>query len=553
MVDPTLLKKTRLHITPFNSGLFDACIPPSLQPAVSNISFHAVPTFPGGYGYLDLPEMEAQKLKKKLNGSTLKGKKVRVQEAKPDRRRKLAEETQGEETNDKAESKARKKPKSEKGVDQLQPGVELPADRRVQRGWTEVPTERRSKAKNEKESEGKSKKPKKEPSKYTREPELLFRTTLPVNAPLKITQANKEPTAKKGKSSDGGQVVVHEFGKTKKHAGFLKSNNAPQNAQPVSEYVEGRGWVNAEGKVVEPERAGKRQLRETARPAETALLVKSAKSVPPGKAAVTKPAKQAVVQDDISSDENTSSESESSLEVSSTAESDSDSDSDSNSNSEAMPEKGKPASPIYGSVTAAPAPSVATNEVLSKEPHPLETLFKRPKTPVVSNKPNPLAPLDTSFSFFGPDGAEVGADGNTQVSHPTLTPFTEQDLEWRGQRSAAPTPDTAAIGKKFSFSAKGGTADDTDEEDSDGAGAGAENISGNLADDAAIANGEVNRVVRNVDATINGGTDGQPQSEFAMWFWENRGNVNRAWKKRRREAMKAKRQRENRKIGRRIV
>lgn len=39
------------------------------------------------------------------------------------------------------------------------------------------------------------------------------------------------------------------------------------------------------------------------------------------------------------------------------------------------------------------------------------------------------------------------------------------------------------------------------------------------------------------------------ESEFAKWFWENRGDNNRAWKRRRREAVKEKRQRENRQRG----
>ncbi|KAK3059376.1 hypothetical protein LTS18_011017, partial [Coniosporium uncinatum] len=120
-------------------------------------------------------------------------------------------------------------------------------------------------------------------------------------------------------------------------------------------------------------------------------------------------------------------------------------------------------------------------------------------------------------------------------------------------RSAAPTPDTAAIGKKFSFSAVGGTEDDIDEEDEDNAGAGTVTVPDTIADDAVISDGKVNTLVKDDGATVNDAAEEPPQSEFAKWFWENRGDVNRAWKKRRREAMKAKRQRENRKIGRRIV
>jgi hypothetical protein len=39
------------------------------------------------------------------------------------------------------------------------------------------------------------------------------------------------------------------------------------------------------------------------------------------------------------------------------------------------------------------------------------------------------------------------------------------------------------------------------------------------------------------------------ETEFTKWFWENRGDNNRAWKKRRRDAAKEQRQRDNRKKG----
>ena len=43
------------------------------------------------------------------------------------------------------------------------------------------------------------------------------------------------------------------------------------------------------------------------------------------------------------------------------------------------------------------------------------------------------------------------------------------------------------------------------------------------------------------------------ESEFRKWFYENRGDLNRAWKKRRREEKKILRQRENRRLSRRIA
>jgi len=50
---------------------------PRLLDSVSNVSYHTLQTFPeNSYGYLDIPTMEAEKIKKKLNGAILKGKKI---------------------------------------------------------------------------------------------------------------------------------------------------------------------------------------------------------------------------------------------------------------------------------------------------------------------------------------------------------------------------------------------------------------------------------------------------------------------------------------------
>ena len=43
------------------------------------------------------------------------------------------------------------------------------------------------------------------------------------------------------------------------------------------------------------------------------------------------------------------------------------------------------------------------------------------------------------------------------------------------------------------------------------------------------------------------------ESTFRKWFYEHRGDNNRAWKKKRREAKKVQRQRENRRATRRVV
>src|SRR6478752_3045535 len=84
----------RLHITPFTPALCKVYLAPSLLPLAQNISYHTLETFPDkGFGYVDLPAMEAQKLKKKLNGLTLKGSKVKIEEAKSEKRKAIMEES----------------------------------------------------------------------------------------------------------------------------------------------------------------------------------------------------------------------------------------------------------------------------------------------------------------------------------------------------------------------------------------------------------------------------------------------------------------------------
>jgi hypothetical protein len=90
-------KNVRLHITPLKPELLKVYLAPSVLPLAKNISYHIVETFPEkGYGYLELPEVEAKKLKNKLNGLTLKGSKVRIEMAKPEKR-KVREEGEAEE------------------------------------------------------------------------------------------------------------------------------------------------------------------------------------------------------------------------------------------------------------------------------------------------------------------------------------------------------------------------------------------------------------------------------------------------------------------------
>ena len=164
-------------------------------------------------------------------------------------------------------------------------------------------------------------------------------------------------------------------------------------------------------------------------------------------------------------------------------------------------------SPVEGPQPTLPA---ATNEV-----HPLEALFKRPNNAASHTPKKPNLEVSTSFRFFDPDVDE----GESQALLIPQTPFTQQDIRQRRQRSAAPTPDTAAPGKTFG-DVWAGTSDVSDRDDDD------------EDEDAAAGKTEDSKKEK-------------LESEFSKWFWEHRGETNRAWKRRRREAAKDKRQKDN--------
>ncbi len=579
---PDLSERIRLHITPLNPTLLKAILPPALLPSATNITYHTVQTFPEkGYGYVELPTMEAQKLKKKLNGSILKGTKVRIEDARPEKRKAgdPAAEEVGEEQAAK-EVKRRKKAKREEGV---LPGFELPEGRKVRRGWTEPGEQVKGKKSRASESKDKAKKQKVEVSKYSREPEMLFKTVVPANK-AEVKPEKKEKSKEKEKSKDEAKkprlgkksVTVHELSKTMKYATFLKDSPVPKDGKMVAEYVEGKGWTDAQGNVVEPE-SGRRSKRKRHTVTDGATKVPVAKtkaskqptnnSAEPesdeaeGKAVENKkehvfqngpmeepikdspetkearrqtvkeveaPQKFADHDDEEDSDDGSSVISTSSSDVSSTS-SESDSQPPSAYDGEEADEAETP--PALATPTGK-----ANDTTPQREVHPLEALFKT-KTPGSSGAPRP-APINTSFTFFDEDAGEKDED-STAANQPT-TPFTRRDLDYRGLRSAAPTPDTAAIGLKFKVPWKD---DDEEDEEHDSE----EGTSMVDADANSTPLGNKKGEIKTAD------DEEMPESDFAKWFWEHRGETNRAWKRRRREVLKAKRQRENRKMGSRLV
>jgi len=527
-------ERIRLHISPLTPDLLPTILAPSSLSTASNLSFHSLQTFPErNYGYLELPAMEAAKIKKKLNGSILKGSKLKIEEARPEKKMKRPAEDDNEEAG--AAKRARKVAKKQKREAGVLPGFELPKERKVRRGWTEPAAS--SKGGKGKEvakgvKEKKSKKSKVTVSQFSNEPELLFRTKVPPNAANFAKTGKGEP--KPGKSDR--EVVVHEFSNTMKHASFLRDKQASSGKKTTSDFVEGKGWIDEDGNVIEAPPKEKRP----------------AKKLVPQVAVITKGAKRDRASSSVASDETSSSGSSSASEddsdkseaedtavppepahLTSTGKVHDENILRSNSvngsedESDATSSSGSSSSSDSDEETNLPTVNVPSPQATSTEVHPLEALFKKPKIASLDTPRKPNLEVKTSFSFFG---SEDKSDEQTSRLMPQ-TPFTQHDLQYRSIRSAAPTPDTAAPNKTV-FGNLWGREDDIEESGEDGEGVGADTP---LADEAAAKAGE---------------TDGKPaESEFSKWFWEHRGETNRAWKKRKREAAKEKRQQDNKRKG----
>ncbi|KAF2024757.1 hypothetical protein EK21DRAFT_93814 [Setomelanomma holmii] len=545
-------KIVRLHVTPLKPDLLKVYLAPSVLPLAKKVSYHTVETFPEkSYGYLELPESEAQKLKKKLNGTTLRGAKVRIEMAKTEKRKALAEADAAKDKEEAERPSKRVKKERRKKEQGVLEGAELENDRKVKRGWTEPPSKSK---KDRKEKKGKDEEHKHEQkkSKYTKEPEMLFKAKLTPVAATEVARKEKRSDKKEKKEkkrSKAKEVVVHEFEKNTKTPSFLKETKVSTEKKPAVEYVNGQGWVDEDGNVVEPETGkakNRRVLELVDKPADPEKIdgftpktsSKSVTKAPKKKVKVTPPPE--------SEDEDDSSVvSSSSEDVSSDSEAES-------SDAESTPSTPVPA--VNGTNESADIQPAASAE---KEVHPLEALFKRPKPtpgPLSISTPKKLTPITTSFSFFDADAENMEVDQVGQpVDNGPVTPYTERDIEWRGLRSAAPTPDTAAIGRRFSFDWRKGSQEADGDEDEDMEDPEAEqqlskNTKANAVKSKLAGVAEENGEDVDAGEAMEAGAEEKPESEFRKWFWENRGDLNRAWKKRRRDALKAKRHTENKKM-----
>jgi hypothetical protein len=525
----------RLHVTPLDNELLKVILSSTLLPKARNISYHTIETFPEKrYGFLELPNEDADKLRKKLNGAVLKGVKIRIERARPSgvpaplAEAAMAKEKIRKQTAEGAAPLEDKKKKRKHGAEEIS-GVVLEDGRKVKRGWTSAddPKEKRSKKGKEKRDKEKRKQAK---SKYTDHAECLVKTVLPANA-IPVNDTDPSNPTKKKKKSKSREVVVHEFEKTTKFPTFLKEGPPTSRSGTPLEFVDGKGWVDEQGNVVETVKT---------RPPRSAKVLLSSRS-----------ATQRLESDPHEERTTSSSDDEPPREreqenAGLASESDSGSASSEpeaspNASPDASPEPSSPSSPLKpeslrprssGSVKSL---SVTIPPATPNEPkvHPLEALYKRPKQ---QEGESPEAATGTQgFSFFaGSSEGSAGKEGDCSevgeaFAHQVpLTPFTRHDLELRGVRSAAPTPDTAHPSHRFiPWDPEDDIRDQNDDE---------------LADE----NSEEDEPAAPNSAAAHGeDKDARTTSDFQKWFWENRGELNRSWKRRRKLAGKEKRYREN--------
>lgn len=295
-----------------------------------------------------------------------------------------------------------------------------------------------------------------------------------------------------------------------KQPSFLREAERISASASTQQYVDGKGWVDQAGNIKEGARADN-PIRKAAAKEEVNVSThdeatsSSGRSSEDGGSLVGSHSSDESGSIDATSVEGT--------EDSETARSETD------KMDRRLPTPNTEDTSSSGSSTESSEVEERDSSTLEPQVHPLEALFKRPKAKSGDVPTKPSLEVSTTFSFFEPD---------TEAAVPQ-TPFSRQELASRNIRSAAPPPDSASADRTFSW-------------DSD-------SPSRHIPPrDELYRDEEVKSTNRDENHTNPG--DGIEESEFAAWFWENRGDNNRAWKRRRREAAKEKRQRENRKQGR---
>ncbi|KAG6153188.1 hypothetical protein E4U37_003156 [Claviceps purpurea] len=580
---------TRLHITPLDQDLLKVVLPASVLPQARNISLHTLETFPEKrYGYVDLPEADAEKLRKRLNGTTFKGVKMRIEKARPmpvqepeDAEAAAAADARKDRKKRKAEEARDGKSKRRRDLNVVE-GVLL-KDRKVKRGWTESTDSKvrskRSKDKHADKDKDKEKhKTKRLKSKYTDQDECLLKTRLPPNVAANLPASEAHKKKKTKNKSLARQITVHEFERATTFPSFLKHVVPERTGKEPVEFVQGKGWVDEDGALVEAvqckdrredvrggskkrkEKKGKKQKEEIVESDsdeeddtsssgtssdededddEDRDADMSVADTPPTDSAIASPQKETrplrkdpVLKSTRPSSSSSSSSSSASSSASSTSDDDDDDDDDDDT-PEDQPQSQQEQEQEQGQEHQT---NLTLDIPTTKTPHPLEALYKRETTTTTAATTTP-AQAPTPFSFFAHDPEESpnSPEPHTAPAPAPTTPYTRQDLEYRNLRSAAPTPDTANPARRRAFWApldhdqEEDYEEDYNEEDQDeeeGMGEG----DGEGDGEGGAGKGDAQR-----------GEAG----DFQSWFWQNRRDLNQAWMNRRKTAAKERRHREN--------
>lgn len=575
----------RLYISPFNPAVLDSILAPPTRVLARNLSFHSIDTYPEkNYGYLELPIIEAQTLRRKLNGSFVKGMKLRVEDARPDKKKRKAFESVAEAQQEASlqsnipphgakEVRARKRPRQDKHAEGVLSAVELSGDRQVKRGWVQnAAEENRKKSKKTRDAEGKEK-----PDRS----QMIFRTNLPPTIASANISKNKQATKTGKHHKKSRSAEVKEFTRTTKYPTFLKSMQPSANTRTTSVYIDGKGWMDEDGNVIEAATTGKERKYQshvdTPSPSavpmrEDSALVVDGNTLPVGS------------ENHDSEGIEQSEDARSSLSGTtghSGAINTGDTGSYQTSPSQYTIANKQPVAGDLPSLSPTEETSISATIVPPKAIHPLEALFKRPNPALSQNSASSMttlsrpnvrpAPIVTSFSFFDTtsnndlnvakedvdaEEDEENADAHGAFANPPQTPFTRRDLEARGQRSAAPTPDTAAVDKRLRVPWLSSGVDEDDGVDDNDYATGNQHRSfvqheHDEEDNSFDLDPKPSSQTEPVTASPGEGpTASGEQTEFEKQFWANRGEYNRAWKARKREARKEARQAENRRVSR---
>ncbi|KAF3926927.1 hypothetical protein ABW20_dc0106468 [Dactylellina cionopaga] len=523
----------RLHITPLTAESAKAIVPAK---HLATASFHAIDTFPErSYGFVTVPRADAETLRRKYNGTVFRGVKMSVEEARPS---KMA--TPSSDSEESAKSKREKSPRSDKSKreDGVLPGFEIPEGRQVKRGWTKDINQKGGKSKIKA---------------LNTTSECLFKTILPpvIASELKKTEFGEEkPSKKKAKGKTvKDQVVVHEFKHSTKFPSFLKMNSLPTDSTGKSaEFVDGTGWVNEAGEVIEGAPAKRRRLsvdEETSSneaqespsseegdkinneqemmDAPTHESASSEASVSDSSSA-TSESESGSENESVDSETNASesaaeengSDTESSNEASSGVSESSSSDSDSSSDSESEPNTEKePAEPTSSKSTplSEPIPKKVSSNFAN-----LTNIFK-PKLLLKTES-------TSQFKFF--EGDLSNEDDETEEEN--------QDEEAASKQTKLKAKTGAGSGMaSWAGTKKTFDNDDGDEEEEE------EEV---VKDAAPEKSNKVKR--KRAESEDEDETEGS-LSVDQVWekvFFENRGDWNRQWKRKKREVLKTKRKKE---------